>query len=271
MPLFRGWLGFLAISFLCLATTGLAHAADAASDANAAAALDADIYKPTIAAFAMLFALAVILENALALIFNWRVFLSRFSQRGIRTPIMLGFALIIVYTFKIDVVGTLIENYKAQGDPEKFTPSFPSMLITAMVLAGGSAGVHRIMIALGFRTKQTEEELNPKPAKDKGWLAIRLLRDKAVGPVEVEIQPVDNPASPEQAAIAGVITRVPSVWSLLMRNPDSFPQNGGYELDKDKIYSLRVVGKDANGHPIIGLERQIKLAAGAIVDLDVKI
>lgn len=83
-----------------------------ASDADARAKADAEVkadaeaaksevalgknalYEKSLAALTMLLVLAVLLENAFSVIFNWRVFLTYFSLRGVKTIVMVTVSLI---------------------------------------------------------------------------------------------------------------------------------------------------------------------------------
>ena len=46
--------------------------------------------------------MAVLLENAFSIIFNWRVFLTYFSLRGMKTLVMIIVSFIVVAVFNID-------------------------------------------------------------------------------------------------------------------------------------------------------------------------
>lgn len=93
-------------------------AADKAADDKAAAkkppALDSDaIYGKSAAALTMLFVIAVVLESAFAVLFNWSVFLVYFSVRGVKTIVMIGASWLIVNAYDIDVLASLIAAYKS--------------------------------------------------------------------------------------------------------------------------------------------------------------
>jgi hypothetical protein len=60
---------------------------------KAKVATDDSIYGKSGAALTMLFVIAVLLESAFAVIFEWRVFLAYFSVRGIKPIIMIAASL----------------------------------------------------------------------------------------------------------------------------------------------------------------------------------
>lgn len=228
-----------------------------------------EIYKESLAALTILFVVAVLLESAFAVIFNWRVFLAYFSRSGVKTIVMIVVSVIVVNGFNLDIVSSLLEAY--QSSPQ---PSGPlSQFITALVLAGGSAGVYNIMRTLGYRSEKPESEVSPKPPADKAWVAIRIKRENAVGDVRVKIrETTDKAADPNAPApIAGTITfRRQSLGDLLIRRTDRFPQNGGYVLKPDIVYAIAVEGKDASGSPVQALDgEEYVFAPGAIVDFNI--
>jgi hypothetical protein len=142
--------------------------------------LDNDqIYRKSLAALTMLFVIAVLLENALSVIFNWRVFLAYFSVRGAKTIIMIVISLLIVNAFGLDVMASLIAAYKSPSNAPVNPASISgpvSLFVTALILAGGSSGVNKIMTALGFRNDHREEDVTPRPPINKACVAVRVNR-----------------------------------------------------------------------------------------------
>jgi hypothetical protein len=275
----------LVATMLSLAPAALAQSDPAGS--NALALGNSEIYARSFAALTMLFVIAVLLESAFATIFNWRVFLTYFSLRGVRTLIMVAISLVVVNLFDVDILANIIAAYKLTPNPDAGASALAferavaatsgpiSLFVTALILAGGSAGVYNVLSALGYRNEKREEEIFPKPPKDKAWVAIRVTRVDSVGQILVKVAerkpgeagvPADIPAP-----IAGTIyARRPSLRELLLRNTNRFPQNGGYTVTQYKIYSISVEGKDKDGTMIRKLDDQLFVfAPGAIVDLDV--
>ena len=216
-----------------------------------------------------LFVMAVLLENAFALIFNWRVFLAYFSRTGTKTIVMVVVSLIVVYALDVDIVAKLVSAYK--GEPQ---PSIvPSKLITALILAGGSAGVSNIMRALGFRIENREAD--PKAPEDQAWVAVQVTRKNAVGDLHVKIKnlgsvaSLPNPPTP----IAGTIrAKRPPLLSLIVRGSNRFPQNGGYVLMPNVGYEITVEGKDGQGTQVTALNgTTFVFAPRAVVDFTVSL
>lgn len=72
-----------------------------------------------------------------------------------------------VYMFALDLVTSLAKLIR---------PDVPALddtrrILTAMVIAGGSAAVHNIMVGLGFRQARTPETVMPTPPANKGWIS----------------------------------------------------------------------------------------------------
>lgn len=232
---------------------------------------DAEFYGASLRALVILFVLAILIESALAVIFNWRLYLTLFSGRGVNTLVMIAVSALAVWTFNIDVVHTMLTQF-GLGTP---APTTLSRFLTALILAGGSAGVYRLLVALGYREERRPEEVRPKPKKEKAWIAVRTERDKAVGPIYVRITEV-GPAAPNgPGQLAGVITTEGfwrTVWSVFFLDRTRFPPTGGYEVETAKQYRLEVTAADAEGQKLeAGINGVYSFADGAIIDFKTKL
>lgn len=219
-----------------------------------------------------LFVMAVLLENAFALIFNWRVFLAYFSRTGTKTIVMVVISFLVVYALDVDIVAKLVSAYKGgQSQPSIFL----SQCITALILAGGSAGVSNIMRTLGFRSENRDAELNPKAPEDQAWVAVQVTRINAVGNFQVTIKDMGSAAALANAPapIAGTIrAKRPSLLSLIARGSNRFPQNGGCVLKPNVGYEIKVEGTDAQQKPITAvIATTVVFAPRAVVDFTVSL
>ena len=241
------------------------------------------VYSSSVSVLTMLFVVALLLESAFSVIFNWRVFLTYFSTRGVKTIIMIVISFIVVYVFDFDAIASLIAAFKL---PEQLPAGETkdaalaklvaeqtgavSKFITSLILAGGSAGIYNLMVALGFRS-QREAEVNPKPPVGQAWVAVRVKRVRAAGPVNVVVaEKAQMPADVLQIAGSIQFTR-PSLKELLLRNVDRFPQNGGYVVAPNKAYVIKVEGHDGRGAAISTLGGTYAFAERAIVDFEVEL
>lgn len=249
---------------LVLALPGMAQQLGAA-DINLN---DDDIYAASLKALTVLLVVAILIENALALIFNWRVFRAYFSVSGLKAVISFVVSLIVVIQFKLDIMSSLLAAY---GDAPVVEGSnnIGTEILTALIVAGGSAGVHNLMRAMGYRGEADAEER--LPPKDRAWVAVRVRRKAGVGALQVTV--TEDPSAPATLpAMAGTVMAArPNLLSLLMRSNDRFPQNGGYEVVPGKAYRLSVIGRDRDGARVVVpvSEEPVKLAPRAIVDFDV--
>lgn len=228
---------------------------------------NAKVYEQAGRAILLLFALAVLLESALALLFNWKPFVERLVPRAVRPLIAFAAAWLVVCLLGIDVMASLANAMNAT----ETQASTVGQILTAMVLAGGSAGVNNMLVALGFRSVRTPETTAPKAPPDKAWLAVRAVEGKSRGDLLVYLNPTgtDN-------ALLGVIkgrSKPNSPLSWFVTDRGRVPGYGGHTVDPDKEYTLEVHGRDENGDvlkltPPIG---PLKFAKGAVVDIDVKL
>jgi len=212
----------------------------------------------------LLFMLAVVLESALALVFNWRPFIETFNSRAVRPIISFAVAYLFVEIYDLDLVTTIV-NTSVSGVRLSGTTG---RVLTAMVLAGGSAAVNNVLVGLGFRQKRTAETLTPKPPPDKGWIAVRIIRQTVVGPVDVFIGP--PPTAPAtHPPIATVIhgTSNPR-WRYFLNDRGRFPGSGGYTVKAGDEVRVDVVGIDQAGKPVEKKWGPHKIAGDAIIDLD---
>jgi hypothetical protein len=208
-----------------------------------------------------LFVLAVILESALAILFNWRPFIATFDGRATKPLIALVVAFMLVKSLNLDVVGSLVRTYTgykgAAGD------GWLTSLLTAMVIAGGSAGVNRMLRSLGYRSIDVEET-KPKPPPTKAWVAAHRGRIALKGPLDDLIDKGDD-----DWKLAGTIlgnSRRPLVGWLL-RDQTSFPTVGGFEAAPDETLRVALVKQNAQVPAAENIWGPHKLRAGAIVDI----
>lgn len=211
-----------------------------------------------------LFVVATVLESALALVFNWSVFLRLFDARGSRTIFSFGGALWLVLAFDLDLLTHLINvlwNPQAQSDAV-------TNVLSAMVLAGGSSGVNRLMVNLGFREVRTVADIEPQPPNDVAWLSVRLVPEKDfVGPVVLSIQRENGPILGLHVFNQAKDWR-PRLLRWMLRDRLRFPSWGGYPLDPTGEYTLYISWKDSNETKNDTKEGPFQLSPRAIYDLE---
>lgn len=226
--------------------------------------------------------LAVLLESAFALLFNWRLFQEYFVGRAWRSPIMFLTSYAVVREFDLDLVASLFNAY--HGLPAAAPDGAFTKVLTAMILSGGSVGINRILVNLNLRSdipKAVEEQ--PKVARNEAYVSIEVQAQGAAAgrQFEVDITTVDIPA-PDSGAIPATIGTIPCkrkrFWRLLFPNRCRFPSSGGFRVGTDKAYRISIVDTvsnaryDMSGAKIGANEvpKVYRFASGAIVDFVVK-
>ncbi|MBD1546862.1 hypothetical protein [Roseibium aggregatum] len=221
-----------------------------------------DIYNESFKAVFILFILAVLVESGLQLIFRWRPYLRIFDTASANALIAFAFSLILVRLFHLDVVTNLFNIYTQPVDQVKNT--IPGYILTALIIAGGSAGVNRLLRTFGFRPIEPPAEIVGPKQEDQAWISVTLTRDKAVGPVNVLF------GEPGKLAVIGTIPGGGSMnWflSLFLRNKARFPQSGGYAVPVGGPYEVKVEAVDAGKKPISEAWPPNSIGKRAVIDL----
>jgi hypothetical protein len=102
--------------------------------------------------------LSIVFEVALTPIFNWRIFLIYFDERGFKTPITVGLAFLVFWGYKLDIITDLLNVLKPLVTNRE--SNIGGKILTALLIAGGSSGIFQIFTKLGIR--------NPVETKEKG-------------------------------------------------------------------------------------------------------
>lgn len=218
-------------------------------------------YGPVFQVLFTLFVVAVLLEWALAVIFNWRPFLLYFDARGAKTVFTVAFAVWLVNKFDLDVTAKLVGILNNSHVPSDGVSKF----ISALVLSGGSSGVNSLLVALGFRSVRTPDSVQPKPPPTKAWISVSLVRSVLVkGPADVLLSVDNGPPS----VISQIKGGSPHPFFLgLLRNSARFPSYGGFPLDPGKTYRLQVKATDPNSPATPYSWGPFIPAAGGIIDV----
>ncbi|MDE2914183.1 MAG: hypothetical protein OXL68_14805 [Paracoccaceae bacterium] len=113
----------------------------------------------------LLFVISVVFETALTPIFNWRVFARFCEGKGVKTPITVIAAVVLLWNYDIDIFKHIIDAFAdagggegadqaavvgAQGAAESKS-TFLGRIITGLLVAGGSGAVFNIFTKLNLR------------------------------------------------------------------------------------------------------------------------
>lgn len=227
---------------------------------------------------------ATVLESALTVLFNWRIYRTVFNGRAWKTVFMLLGAWVIVGALHYNIVEMILDA--VTGEPADnaalavVAPAGPPVdgevggrsdfgltLLSVMFLAGGSAGVHNVLQRFGYRSPFKEAE---PPALDEteAWVSVTVVRRKAKGPIEVHIDEIPpDPDATYDGPIAGVLDDAPvlvKAWRMMFARPMRYPPYGGRKVRTTKVYSIRVTGEGIGAGE--GKVFEGRFASRAVVD-----
>jgi hypothetical protein len=185
--------------------------------------------------------IAIILESAFAVIFNWQVFLEFFDGRGVRTVIMFIGGFIVATALHQDYVGSLLEVYLRTGIGDEKHSTWMTQVLTALVLAGGSASVNQLLVALNLRQAKTAETVTEKIPPNKAWVAIKV-DNITKGDRVVVIDATNGEAA--TGATEHVVGVMPGAGvgerlnKYFWRDRFRLPMSRGFVVDPDKEYAF---------------------------------
>jgi hypothetical protein len=207
----------------------------------------------------------LLLESAMAALFNWRVYRVVLSGRAWKTPIMFILGLLVVQGFDYDFMATAITDIAGGSG----TVGWLSTTLSALVVAGGSQGVHDLLKRLGLRSPIPDAEEKPALKEDQAWLALRVNRVKAVGDIQIILTETTKPAdaplvgSINDTSLKQRLSEAFGLWHL------RFPRTGGRVVKPGITYDLALRYATAEDAAAIYPIGSFAFAPRAIVDLDV--
>lgn len=104
--------------------------------------------------------LSAVIESALTPLFNWRQFTKYFLNKGLRIPITVLFAVLVVRGYGLDIFRDILA---ALG--ESVQPCLGGQVLTALLLAGGSSGVNKLLQTWKVRLSDEERSRRATEAK----------------------------------------------------------------------------------------------------------
>ena len=233
-----------------------------------------------------LVALAVIIlvtESALATLFQWRLYRMLFNGRAVKTVVMIVTGLLIVVGFNYDFFARIVTIIKVSPTPEAWS-MWISLPLSALIIAGGSAGVNTLFQRLGIRNPVQPEEQRPLLNSTQAWISVRVRAAKGeggaqgvkiVGPVQISVAEIpDDPTTP---VLAGTVVQQ-SFWdrfkAAFTADAMRFPNYGGRTVSTDKTYRIMASGWCVNAAGLSHFDKEVyraRFAPRAIVDLEVTI
>ena len=220
------------------------------------------------------FVVALLLEQAFALLFNWRLFLELAVGKAWRTPIMFIAAYALSRQMGMDLITELADAY----DPvHVHKNNWLTQALTAAILAGGSVGVNHLLTSLGFRS-----QVRPDMAKTlditQAWLSITVLGNSDGVKICIDEDPAPAAHVPTLAGTVGAASIATRLKDLFFPNSSRFPRAGGYLLSTTKAYRIYAITKTGK---LIDIDSQLRgnaagvpayrFASRAIVDIPIRI
>ena len=126
----------------------------------------------------MLAVLAVAFETALTPIFNWRIFARHCEGKGIKTPITVFLAIVLLWAYDIDIFKEIVVSVDKGSTAET---SLMGRVLTGLLVAGGSDAVFRIFARLGMRDP-TGQKAKAKEEQEKKQQATTPSTSTATSP-----------------------------------------------------------------------------------------
>ncbi|MDD5059066.1 MAG: hypothetical protein PHQ60_14450 [Sideroxydans sp.] len=111
-------------------------------------------------------AISIIFEVALHPVFNWSIFMKRFDGKGLKTPITVITAFIVFQNYDMDIIRDVLNAQHIDGSTTHSLAAGGKFL-TALLIAGGSAGVLQIFRKLGIRPPEAERSAQVAKLKDE--------------------------------------------------------------------------------------------------------
>ncbi len=241
-----------------------------------------------LAVLMQVFVLALLLEQAFALFFNWRLVHEFLVGRAWRTPIMVLASYVLVDQCNMDLVASLLTVYNPAGAPKTSYESVFTHLVTAMILAGGSVGVNQIMVNLGVRTPVRETVAVPALDMTEAWVAVQIDNvrpwDAEVQVNFDEVQGLTEDERNKVPTIAGVARPrgfLERLRDVFLPNLARVPRSGGRRVDVGKVYRITIrsmvdgtpVVRDLTGAPVTATSEPplLRFAPRAVVDLRISL
>ena len=106
----------------------------------------------------MIVLLSILIERALAIVFEWRPILRKIDEKGVKGPTAFITALVVVGTYKFDALAIIFSEENQ---------SYFGYIITAAIIAGGSKGSMKLFREwMGFKSNALVE-LEEEKKKEK--------------------------------------------------------------------------------------------------------
>lgn len=212
-----------------------------------------------------LFVIAAVLEQALALLFNWKPFRKYLDERATKPLVAFLTAAFLVWWFHLNPLSELLRLYGADGTGGTGAPTdgVVSGALTALILGGGSSAVNNLLTTLGLRPVR-EPAVVARPPATAAWISVQVSRVASVGTLTVLAQDTAGALH-----TLGTLDPSPAMrhFSFFLRDRGRFPPQAGHLL-APSVWSILVQGKNRAGAPVASPAWDpYQVDAGSIIDL----
>lgn len=240
----------------------LLPAAAAAAEDGGGLPSSGPLYEASLRILFKLFIVAAVLEQALALLFNWKLFREYLDERATKPLVAFAVAAFPVWWFGLNLLSDLLRLYAAPGTSIP-ADEVVSGVLTALILGGGSSAVNNLLTTLGLRPVR-EPPATMRPVITAAWVAVKVSRVAAVGTVTV----MATDALGVQHALGTVDgAQRFRVASFFLRDAGRFPPSGGHVLAPG-TWSILLQGRDkGNVQLTSAIWGPYQVDAGSLVNL----
>ncbi len=225
---------------------------------------DTDVLGTSALILLRLFVLAVVLESAMTVIFQWRPVAASLDPRAARPLATFIVAAVLVLTLDLDIVGALARSYAVHAGTAAAADSWVTVLLTALVLAGGSAGINTMLRSLGYRSIEPDP-VHVRPPPTEAWIAVRWRGDAVANADRLDVL-IRKEGDADWSIIGTVATTGGKLLGWLFRDRRSFPPSGGFVVPLGVPTAVAIAR--AGGTPVAaGTWGPRTFVAGALVDI----
>ncbi len=115
--------------------------------------------------------LAILLETGLSTLFNWRIFLRYFAEKGLKVPIAVLTAFLFVKQFDIDAIAEILGAFAGKT----YDHGILGKILTAFIIAGGSSAIFTLFEKFGIRNPLERRSVAAN-MRNESRLKVKLLR-----------------------------------------------------------------------------------------------
>ena len=123
--------------------------------------------------------LAVLVEVGLNPLFRWKWFLSLLENKGAKVPIALIVSFLLVKQFEIDLPASVLAAFETENDTPE-VGSFVGILVSTLILAGGTTSVNGIFAAFGWR-RPDNLRTRAQELREQAEARLKIVLDRRAG------------------------------------------------------------------------------------------